>query len=192
MIASAIRQYWIAKVEVESFINEINSVDYLFENININKVIEHFEIQNYALKFFIIIQTCAFLDEYTLFFKQIPKDASCNAKAIKFKKEMKSVTSPAIKLINKYWKDLYSVRNNVLAHNWRSNGQPIIFTQLTDLPPNVPWIDEEFTLLIGIFDSIINSLKELNSLFYTEMSTKVDNKKKVHHMTPVLSHDEEY
>ncbi|MEN5197499.1 hypothetical protein [Sphingobacterium faecium] len=62
---------------------------------------------------------------------------------------------PAISIINDYWKDLYFVRDNLLVHNWRRDEQAIKFTELMDSPTNAPSIDKEFTLLIGIFDSII-------------------------------------
>lgn len=189
MIASSIRQYWISKVGVESFINMIETAEDLFEDLSTVEVKQQFEIQTYAIKGFIIIQTCAFLDEYGLLFRLMPENVDFSEEAKLFKKDLKSVMKPAITLINNYWKDLYAVRNNLLAHNWRKDGQAIMFSQLTDSPTNAPWIDEEFTLLIGIFDSIINSLKEFKPAFFSEMNNKIVCKEKVHHRAPVIDHE---
>ncbi len=188
LIASSIRQYWISKVGVESFINKVETIEEYFEDLSTVEVKQQFEMQSYAIKSFIIIQTCAFLDEYTLLFKLMPEDTALNNEARALKKDLKSLMKPAISLINNYWKDLYSVRNNLLAHNWRKDGQAIMFSQLMDKPSNAPWIDEEFTLLVAIFDTIINSLKEFKPDYFTEMNNIAIIKNKVHHKTPVTSH----
>ncbi len=192
MIASGIRQCWLSKVAVESFLNIIipDEVE-MDEIVSLPQVRASFEQQTMATKSFIIIQTCAFLDEYKFIYSLKPDDVSLNDDAVKFKEGLKIILGHAVKFINSSWKDIYAVRNNLLAHNWRSNGKLIMFSNLIDHPQNVPWIDEEFTLLVGIFDAIIEIMKEYRPDFFEEMNLFISekSKKKVHHMTRSESHE---
>jgi hypothetical protein len=160
MIAASIRQYWFAKVALESFLNVVIPDELeMQEEISMPHVRANFDLQNIAVKSFIIIQTCAFLEEYKIIFSIPVDDPALASESATFKNGLKIILRPAISFINKSWKDLYSVRNNLLAHNWRKDGELIMFSSITDNPSNAPWIDEEFTLLVGIFDSVIEILK---------------------------------
>jgi hypothetical protein len=193
MIAASIRQYWVAKVALESFLNIVVPDELeMQEDISMPQVRANFDLQNIAVKSFIIIQTCAFLEEYKMIFSISADDPELASESSAFKTGLKIILRPAISFINKSWKDLYAVRNNLLAHNWRKDGQLIMFSSLTDEPSNAPWIDEEFTLLVGIFDSIIEILKDYRPDYYQEMSLIITekSKKKVHHMTRSTTHEE--
>ena len=195
MISSSIREYWISKVAVESFLNSLElsiEDDLLYSELPISNIKEHFEKQAIPIKGFITIQTCAFLDEYQLLFKILPDDETLLNEAIEFKKGLKTIIGPAISLINNSWKDLRSVRNNLLAHNWRKGGTPIMFGESITKPQNTPWIDEEFTLLVGIFNATIYILQHYKPDYYNEMHSILKEKTsvKVHHMSRVLTHDD--
>lgn len=190
MIASSVRQYWTSKVAVESFLNILRENDGI-ENDLIYQVKEKFELQTMAVKGYIIIQTCCFLDEYKLIFSLKPTDSSNDAEVNNFKNGLKKILRHPVSFINRSWKELYEVRNNLLAHNWRKNGEPIMFSHLISKPQNAPWIDEEFTLLVGIFDSVIEILKKYRLDFFNEMHTQMQAKvnETVHHMARSISHE---
>jgi len=61
---------------------------------------------------------------------------------------------------------------------------------MTDKPSISPWIAEEFTLLIGIFDIIIYYLKKYKPDSFEEMHSSIleKNSKKVHHRSRVTTH----
>lgn len=195
LISSSVKQYWVAKVAVHSFLNTVVPDEIEMEEIiSMPDIQKNFECQSYAIKCFIQIQTCAFLDEYSLLFSLPISDESKRAESIEFRKGIKTLLKPAITVINNYWKDLYEVRNTLLAHNWRKgkNSPAFMFTNATDSPPNVPWIDEEFTLLVGIFDGVLEILQQYAPDYFSELSEILATKssQKVHHQTPVNNHEE--
>ncbi len=191
MIASTMRTFWRSKVNVESFLNQVLE-DEFYEGEGVDKVISDLHQQAMGIKGYLTIQTCAFLDEYKKFHRILPEDQGLNAEAIEFKKGVKKLLKPAIALINNSWKDLYEARNVLFAHNWRKDGELLMFGEEALKATNSPWIDEEFTLLIGIFDLIIYNLQLYRKEFFEEMHGIIKKKSanKVHHRSRVLTHEE--
>lgn len=194
MIASAIRYTWISKVAIESFINIVDGHEQeldpaIFPEKDIQK---SFDAQSLAVKSYLLIQTCAFLEEYKLFHKIKPEDPVHTQESIRFKKEIKAILKPAISYINESWVDLYQARNQVLAHGWRvGGGDAIMFTDMVNHPLNVPLIDEEFTLLVGIMGSMIDVLQEYNPAYFAELDAFMKDRGQnlPRHLTRTTSHE---
>lgn len=187
MIASGIREHWIGKVQIESVLNCIDEDEIPFPS-RLESFEKSFEVQNYAVKGFIMIQTCSFLEEYKYFCGQ----PTVNDSEREFRSKLMTTLRPSLKVISK-WKELYQVRNGLLAHNWRTKGEAIVFRpNPTGAHQDVPWIDAEYTLLVGVFDIIIYCLKTKFKSVYEEMHDKAikNSSHKVSHVPRASTHEE--
>jgi len=166
--------------------------DEFYEDRVLVLTINEFHQQTHAIKGFITIQTCAFLEEYKKFHKILPEQINEKQNAIEFKKDIKILLKPAISLIESSWKDLYEARNTLFAHNWRHNDELVMFSNHSLKPSNSPWIDEEFTLLIGIFDNIIYQLQDYRTDYFDEMFNLIKQKSKIKikHLSRVQTHND--
>ncbi|TBO41190.1 hypothetical protein [Pedobacter kyonggii] len=170
----------------------MRSLIYLVNTFPDLHILDHFETQSLAVKSFINIQTCAFIDEYNFLFTIKLEDDAHLQEAEKFKEGLKLIVGPAVKVIKSYWKDLRKERNRLLAHNWRDGKDAIMFGPETEVAPNIPWIDEEYTLLIGIFDKTIFYLKKYRPDYFKEMDSyiRAKSQNKIRHRSPVSTHDQ--
>jgi len=125
-----------------------------------NKEISHYQI----LYNTILMNTCSYLDEYN-------KNFLINAE-YKFHeriKTLKKIAKPAIKKLNE-WKDLRTYRNQIVAHNFRIDGNDFSFKKLGQYKAPRTYLDivmlrKHLMMIHGIISAEFeNELKNVNSI----------------------------
>jgi len=112
----------------------------------------------------ILMNTCSYLDEYN-------KNFLINAE-YKFHeriKTLKKIAKPAIKKLNE-WKDLRTYRNQIVAHNFRIDGNDFSFKKLEQYKAPRTYLDivmlrKHLMMIHGIISAEFeNELKNVNSI----------------------------
>ncbi|WP_330442109.1 hypothetical protein [Flavobacterium sp. C4GT6] len=102
-----------------------------------------------------IIMFCSFLDEYNRYLtpqidNSVYKDRITS---------LKQLNKPILKRINK-WKDLYSFRNKLVAHNFRTNNKSFFSTDEVEIY-KIPNTISEKILFDGIIYLICTNIRDL-------------------------------
>lgn len=125
-----------------------------------NKEMSHYQV----LYNTILMNTCSYLDEYN-------KNFLINAE-YKFHeriKTLKKIAKPAIKKLNE-WKDLRTYRNQIVAHNFRIDGNDFSFKKLEQYKAPRTYLDivmlrKHLMMIHGIISAEFeNELKNVNSI----------------------------
>ena len=117
---------------------------------------------------YMIVRTCAFYDEVT---RQFLKLAKCNED--RFKK-IESIISYIITERDKYFPDLYNIRNNILAHNYRvkvNNDLISIFEKQIHF--TFPKYAVEHVINIHLMDALLSAIKRIYPEIYQIMDDNV-------------------
>jgi hypothetical protein len=133
---------WISDTSLTSFMNrpylsQIKYYDDFFNSLSfptsISGICQDFQI----------IYCCSFIDEYDKWFTpaKYPEEKDRILK-------VKRIVLPAYNRI-KSWKDLKTLRNQIIAHNHRINGKSI-FDHESKVKYNVPTTNEEYVLLADL------------------------------------------
>jgi hypothetical protein len=146
----ATRIKWISEIDLVAYMN--------FDSLNKYQCIDSF----YNLPFpisvsaicqdYLVVQSCSYLDEYDNYFtiKNFPNEKERILK-------LKRIVKPAYKKI-KSWKDLKKMRNNIIAHNHRVNGESI-YDSVEKVTYIVPSSNEEYTLLADLIFIITQNIE---------------------------------
>ena len=135
-----------------------------FENI-IGKVEDKDELPIWvSICSITIIQTISFLDEYNNFVKSKDPDLDTTIKAIK------KTVKPALKKISE-WRDLRKFRNNVLAHNLRSQKREASVFTFGLNSYDIPQTGADFVVLY-------NCISMIKDVFQSAFKVKLEKTQK--------------
>lgn len=153
------QEYTLIENTINSFTKIIGRIDELAENslwVSTNSII--------------IIHTISFLDEYNNFIKSEDPDLDATIKAIK------KTVKPAIKQINE-WKDLREFRNNVLAHNLRSEKMAVSIFNRGLGSYDIPQTGADFAVLVNCVSMIKKTFQSAFNIKLEQVQRKIDRQK---------------